>query len=256
LTFSAVVNKLHGEEVKEVSVQALTLNTFLAAGPDLETNQYNILRSLQAYHIEFVHNRLYPALSELIELVTLLQSLLDQRAGIQRRLPRKIRSLDLKNKRVVFEPLSFEPGDSERVFELIEWALPKILSLIEEGMRIHDFVEENVNVQEVGILPMYREEGYYFVPDLQARRLHLMRYHVSLFEAGEERYRSLKTRIVDSIEQPLVRQSPHSIKLRLIERYRDLPNPATFICETDIEFPFTPTVFPIAKRKLLARLSM
>lgn len=236
-------------------MQKLSLDTFLTAGPDLEANQYHILHALQGYHVEFVHNRLYPALAELIELATVLQSLLDRRAGIASHIPRKIKSLDLKNKQIIFEQPSFETENSARVFELIEWALPKINSLIEEGMRIHDFVAENVQVQEVGILPMYRDEGYYFVPEPAAHRLHLMRYQVSLFEAGEERYRSLKTRLVDSIAQPLVHQSPESIKLRLIEQFPDLPNPATFICETDIEFPFAQTVFPIAKRKLMARLA-
>lgn len=235
-------------------MERLSLQTFLSAGPDLESNQYQILSRLKSYHDEFSHNRLYPALSELIDLVHSLESLLQEQEQINQRLPQELKQIDLKNKRLVFEPAHHDFPGLERVLTLIRWALPRIREMISEGMEIFDFVEENVSIEEVGLMPMYKDEGYYFIPDNRASLLHLLRYETSLFTSGNEKYRTLKTTTVDSLEQSSIRRSPESIKLELIEHHQDLPNPATFLCETTLDFPYAETILPIAKRKLMARL--
>jgi len=232
----------------------LTLDTFIAAVQDFEANQYRVLHSLRTYYNEFSRNRLYPALSELIDLASALEGLLREKTNLQNRLLRQLKKVDIKNKHLVYEPLKTESADIERVIDLIAWALPYIKRTIEEGTSIYDFVDENISIEEVGILPMYLEEGYCFIPENRASLLHVLRYEVSLFTSENERFRTLKARVLQSIPQSLVRQSPESIKLTLIKQYQDLPNPATYACETDLDFPFTETILPVAKRKLMARV--
>jgi hypothetical protein len=41
--------------------------------------------------------------------------------------------------------------------------------------------DEQISIEEVGIMPAYRQEGYWLVPDTQAAQLNLLRYEVSLF---------------------------------------------------------------------------
>jgi hypothetical protein len=106
----------------------------------------------------------------------------------------------------------------------------------------------------VGIVPAYKQEGYWFVPDLRADLLHLLRYEMALFSSANERFRSLKTTLIDSLEERLIKHSPESVKLSLVKRYSELPNPATYRCEVDIDFPYQETILPIAKRKLMAYL--
>ena len=93
------------------------------------------------------------------------------------------------------------------------------------------------------------------VTDNIAAELQVHKYVSSLFYSGKERFRSLKTEFVKSEEQTILRKSPESIKQDLLYERRDLPNPATFICNTDLDFPFTETIFPIAKRKLMAAVA-
>jgi hypothetical protein len=194
-------------------------------------------------------------LAELIELYSTLQLLLSERDEFRNKLPRGIKSIDLKNRRVVFEPAAQGGADVERVIDLIQWALPWIKQVIDEGTRIYDFVDENLRVEQVGILPMYKEEGYYFVPEHRAAQLHLLRYQMSLFTSEDGNYRTLRTQILDSIQQEYIHRSPEAIKLDLIRQHQEMPNPATYICETDLEFPFSETILPVAKRKLMARLA-
>jgi hypothetical protein len=232
----------------------LTLDLFLKAGSDAETNQLQIMACLHSYRHEFSANRLYPALGELIGLATTIEEILRHHAGLQQQLPHELKSIDFAKRRLVFEAIEFDTPKFQRVIELMEWALPRIRSVIEEGARIYDFVDENLRVEEVGLLPMYRDEGYCFVPEHRACLLHLLRYEVSLFSSAQERFRTIKTRVLRSVRQHLVHASPESIKLQLVEEHQDLPNPATFHFETDLNFPFTETILPVAKRKLMARV--
>ncbi len=232
----------------------LGLDTFLTGISDQETQQYHVLEGLKVHYEDFSHNRLYPSLAELVDLHAALVSIINSMSDIQGHLPHELKEVDLEEGKLVYQTSGFTDDDLMRAAELITWALPKIKQAIEEGVSIYNFVDEHIQIGQVGILPMYREEGYWFVPENRAALLHLLRYELSLFSAANERYRSLKTTNIGEVEQKLILQSPESIKLRLIEQYHDLPNPATYVCETDLDFPYIETILPIAKRKLMAQV--
>ncbi len=235
-------------------MQKLTVHTFIAGDHDAETRQYHVLQSLKDYRGTFSQNYLYPALTELIDLCITLESILQSKGDIESHLPQKLTDVDLVNQKLVYETEHAYTPDFARVVDLIEWALPNIKKVVDEGMDIFNFVDEHISIEEVGIMPMYREEGYWFVPNPEYSRLDLYRYEVSLFTAASERFRTLKTRLLDSVDQDGLMQTPEQIKLELVHRYHELPNPATYLCETDLDFPYDRTMLPVAKRKLMKRL--
>jgi hypothetical protein len=239
---------------QEIGMKELSLESFLSAGKDEELNRYRILSALQFYREDFSRNRLYPGLADLIELDALLESLIAHKEDFQRTLPQQLKKIDLENRNLIYEPIQPLEGDIEHIVGLMVWSLPMIKNIIEEGRKIYDFVDENMSVEHVGILPMYREEGYCFISDNTASLLRVLRYEVSLFTAGEEKFRALKMHPLKSYNWKHIRPSLESLKLQLIREYRDLPTPATFACETDLDFPFAQTILPVAKRKLMARV--
>ncbi len=232
----------------------LGLETFLDSSFDSETRQYHILGGLKSARADFSHNVLYPTLRELVELHRALDQIMQRKGDIESHLPGTLHSIDLVNQTLVYETAPTPGADFERTAALIVWALPLIRDTIQEGMEIFDFIENHITIEQVGILPMYIEEGYWFVPDRRSSMMHLLRYEVSLFTSAQERFRTLKTSHLEAVPESSVHVSPESLKLGLIERYSDLPNPATFACETDMDFPFSETMMPIAKRKLMARV--
>lgn len=234
-------------------MRKLGLDTFLTGTNDIESRQYHVLDGLKHCYGEFTHNKLYPSLAELVDLHSALVNIVNGMSDIQGHLPHELKEVDLEQGKLVYENFTNDK-DLERAADLITWGLPKIEQAIEEGVSIYNFVDEHMHIEQVGIMPMYRDEGYWFVPDPKAALLHLLRYEVSLFSSANERYRQLKTTNLGEIEQKRIVQSPESIKLGLIEKYRDLPNPATYMCETDLDFPYTETILPIGKRKLMARV--
>jgi hypothetical protein len=236
-------------------MERLHLDTFMNAAADAESARYHILAGLKTCQNELNHNRLYPAFTELIELNNGLCSLLEQHEEFAKNMPHDIESLDWENQSITYKQPDWHCNELQRVMNLAVWSLPYIEDLLNEGKDIFDFVEEHLILEEVGIVPLYREEGYYFIPDHQAAQVHLMEYHFSLLKSGNERYRALKTKLLKSVELRTVRTPAESLKQLLIEEHQEMPNPATFQVETDIEFPFLETMLPMAKRKLTMRLA-
>jgi hypothetical protein len=227
---------------------------FISAEQDFEVRQYQILNALATVRSDFTHNRIYPTLGELNELYTTLSRISRSAGGIRSELPRRITGLDLKTQRIIYESINLSPRDIEAVEELINWSLPLIQRTIEEGQMIFNFVDENLGVEEVGIVPSYTEEGYLMIPEPQRRLLHVLRYEVSIFSGPDQRYRNLKTVTLQSIPLGLIEHSPMTIKRQLIERHHDMPNPATYLFRTDLDFPYAETILPVAKRKFMRRL--
>jgi hypothetical protein len=232
----------------------LSVETFVAGARDPEGGQYAVLQGLQAHQMAFAHTQLYPGLADLLHLHDQLRGILEQSGKLEREFPHTIKEVDELGGRLVRESSLEDPAMIALIADLIRWALPAIRRVIEEGMEIYNFVEDHIAIEDVGIMPFYRNEGYWFIPELRRSLLHLMRYEVSLFSADGERYRTLKTRVIESMSENPIRTPAESIKLSLIERYRDLPNPATYRCETDLDFPYAETMLPVAKRKFMNHL--
>lgn len=226
------------------------------SGPaDFEGAQYRILGGLSHARRAFARNVIYPHLGELIQLYETLMGIVQQLEEVRQAMPGAMSGVDLEARRVVYRQQELGPDQMAYVEDLIRWALPHVKETIDEGRMVFEFVEDHLHLEEVGILPSYVEEGYLIVPDLQRGQLHIHQYSLSVFTRSDERYRRLKTVHVKSLSQRGVFPSPGSVKLQLVSENRDLPNPATYFFSTDLDFPFEPTVLPVAKRKLMVHLA-
>lgn len=230
------------------------LDLFTSAVHDYERAQYQILSELQHARKAFAQNRIYPHLGALIHLYGTLQTIVQQSESLKDALPGRIKEVDLETQAVVYEKPELSRDQMRVVEELIHWALPHIQAAIEEGRTIYEFVEDNLHLEEVGLVPSYVQEGYLLLPDFEAGQVHILQYSLSIFTGTDERFRSLKTTHLRSVPHSAVRFSPRSLKLALMEENRELPNPATYYFETDLDFPFEPTMLPVAKRKLMRHL--
>ena len=235
-------------------MRSLRLETFIENFHDYESGQYRVLAGLKEAHNHFSHDRLYPTLAQLIQLYQQLTDVLRAGDDIRRELPKRIIGLDLRSQKVLHEHVPLSRENIDAVEELIRWALPKIHEAIEEGKTIYNFVEEQVALEEVGLLPSYVDEGYLLIPDTSQGLLHVVRYDVSIFSSAEQKFRNLKTRTIKSLPLRAMDTSPWHVKQQLMRELADLPNPATYAFITEHNYPYRETLLPIAKRKLLSRL--
>jgi hypothetical protein len=220
----------------------------------MESSQFHILSGLQRIRKDFSQNKIYPPLSELIELYGTLRTISQRGADIRGELPKRIKGLDIKGQRIIYEPLELSNDDLRAVEDLIQWALPRIQQAIEEGQTIYNFVDESIRVEEVGLHPTYIKEGYLMLPELKRNLLHVIRYEVTIFTGADQQYRNLKTQTIETRPLSSLDFSPGRVKLDLIESHRELPNPATYFFSTELDFPFNETMLPVAKRKLLRQI--
>ncbi len=232
----------------------LTVDSFVAGVKDPEATQYQVLAHLKQVRTAFSQNEIYPYLGELVDTYNALDGILSNLGRLRSQFPSRLEKIDLESAELVYTYDELSSSQMDTVAEIITWALPIIRKTIDEGRTIFEFVDGHLVLEEVGILPSYVEEGYLLLPDSKKNTIEVVQYELSIFAHVEERYRTLKTTHVRTIEMGGVVPSPSSIKLDLVFSNRALPNPATYSVHADIEFPYESTILPIAKRKLMQRL--
>ncbi|HMB98705.1 MAG TPA: hypothetical protein VKM36_09495, partial [Balneolaceae bacterium] len=143
----------------------LSLDLFTQVNADFEKRQYLILAGLKKIEDQFYLNKIYPHLTELVELFKTLKEIKQKLEDLREEFPKRIKNVDLVNKNIEYEIVFVEGSDISLVEDLIEWVLPHIERLLHAGITIHEFVENDLSVEHVGIIPNYRDEGYFFLPD-------------------------------------------------------------------------------------------
>jgi hypothetical protein len=237
-------------------MEKLSLDIFIHSAYDLEFSQYKVLAAIKNY-LEYLHkNKLYPTLSELISINDVLQKLLGNKADLKEKFPHDLISFDFDQKELIYKPSVNAENNVQSVFDFINWALPKINDALEEGKAIYDFVEEQMKLEEVGIIPIYKNEGYFLIPDHNAEKVYIFRFELSQIANQNEPMQSLKSKLIKTVvANKLMKYIPEQIKGDLIKESPELPNPATYNFIIEIDFPFNETILPIAKRKLLLKLA-
>jgi len=233
----------------------LSLNLFTSAVDDVERTQYNVLAGLQKARSAFDEHRVYPHLGRLVKLHGALVTVLDRTENFRTPDTGRIAGIDWDEKSVTYEWPELDGCEMADVEDLIRWALPHIRDAIEEGTAVYEKVEDNLELETVGIMPSYVQEGYLMVPHRDAEELHVLRYTLSLVEGEGEPHRALKTGHCKTVSEDDVDVTPSSIKLQLIEERRDLPKPATYFSKIDLDVPYQETLLPVVKRRLVRRLA-
>lgn len=236
-------------------MQRLSFALFIDAQKDMESAQLRILAALKEIHNHFQHNCIYPDLSDVMEIHDNVLDVFRRSKKMDESLPRTLTGVDLRNISLIYSLNTKPEATLESIKELLQWSIPYLEKALEEGKTIYDFVDEHCEVQPVGIIPAYLDEGYFLVPDIEQSLLAVFRYQVTVFTGAEDKYRALRTRLIDVLPLHTVQSDLRSLKLELIRQYPDLPNPAVYSCETDMDFPFSETLFPVAKRKLMMSIA-
>lgn len=232
----------------------LNLEIFLSISEDREINEYRILDSLKGIQKRFNSNKLYPELAELRVLAARLETILEQNSYLKIWLPYKIKSAGVKGREITLDTDASNELHPVKTnyLDLIEWSLVQLYSLIDEGMIISNFVIQNLEIEEVGTLPSLKDEGYFFIPDNKNEILMINQYECSMGYAAQKPIRSVRTRLIKAIQFSKLNKTPLELKSELLDNSESIANPAVYYFSTDIDFDFSRTILPVAKKKLLS----
>ncbi len=214
---------------------------------DLEYKKYILLAYLKTANESFNRNALYPFLADLVSHYRNIVSIKENKDILGEAFPKELSAEQFAKLEIGYRKLIADDATMAEIESIIEFAIPKIKSSLEDGSFIYEYVESKCEISPVGVTPIYAKEGYLFVTQPPEKETNVYRYQVSIFDGSQEQFRSLNTEFLECIEKkPLY--TYERLKLDLVSKFKDLPNPATYLILSKAQFPFAETLMPVAKR--------
>lgn len=221
---------------------------------DFELKRYRLLAYLQEIETVFSENKLYPPLSDIIFHYNNLLAFKRNKSSLEKQFPKRLSQVDLQRITLLYEKLINNNELMEELESIIYYGIKKLEQSINNGKQIYDYVEDQLEIIPIGIIPLIREEGYLFLMNGQERETRVYEYRMSIFERYQEKYRALKTTFIGSWMRNYS-NTFEAIKSELIKKCKHIPNPAVFSAVTKNTFPFEETLLPIVKRSIVKLLA-
>ena len=221
---------------------------------DAEYKKYVLLAYLKTVKQSFSRVELYPFLADLIFHYRNLLAVKENKALIRESFPKEISLEEFKKLELSYRQMIDDDAVMSELESIIEFSIPHIKDSLQEGSVIYEYVESNCEISPIGVTPLYAKEGYLFVSQPPEKETNVYRYQMSIFEDSQEQLRSLNTQFIESVPKTTW-NTYERIKLDLVKRYRDLPNPAAFLILAKMKFPFSETLMPVAKRLFVKHIS-
>jgi len=232
----------------------LTADWFANGIIDFEHKKYLLLGYLKYISENFNDKKLYPFLSDLIFHYRNVISLQENHKIMQDAMPKKLRKFDLDNFRLEYTKMMDDDEYMLIIESILNYAIPRIKSALANGKEIYEFVEDKIEIQPIGIVPINKDFGYFILANGDTKFSTVFEYEMSIIENATEKFRSLKTNFLQEYKKQFT-QTFESIKLDLLKTHKKFGNPATFSIRSEVKFPMTETLLPIAKRSLVRYLS-
>lgn len=222
---------------------------------DFEYKKYVLLAYLKRVKSSFDRVQLYPHMADLVFHYRNLLAIKENKTLLRESFPKEISLEEFKKLELSYRKLVEDDAVMSELESIVEFAIPQVKDSLQEGSVIFEYVESQCEIAPVGVTPLYAKEGYLFVTQPPQKETQVYRYMVSIFEDSQEQLRSLNTEFIDTINKTPV-TTYESMKLDLIRKFKDLPNPATYLIVSRMKFPFTETLMPVAKRLFVKHISL
>ena len=222
---------------------------------DFELKKYTLLAYLKEINKYFHENKLYPQLSDLIFHYNNLVAFRENKKYLQEHFPKKLSGLQIEKLQVLYEQMIADDSLMQELEEIITYAASEMKTTISSGAEIYEFVEENLTITPIGIVPLDIQEGYFFLSAGHSKSTHVYHYRLSIFEKHDEKFRSMKTFYIEMMKRSFI-NTYENIKAELVKNRNHLPNPAVYSIETGLHLPVEETLLPIAKRSLVKFISV
>lgn len=193
---------------------------------DEEYQRYRLLAYLRHVQAAFFAQRLYPPLSDLIESYEELRALAQAQ-----------------------QTTAALEDSTDTLYRIIQFAIPKLEESIQEGQQIYDLIERHLQVEVVGLIPLYKAEGYLFLRRGGEKVVRAYRYEIRPIQ-DKEGLVGIRLEPVEEFVFSILATPFTILRERLLKAHKDLPTPLTLVVESPLEVPLQETLLPIIKRNL------
>lgn len=220
---------------------------------DFEYKKYILLGYLKTVKSNFDEKKLYPFLSDLLFHYQNLLSIKDNKRLLHENFPKEISRADFEKLEIIYKKIIDDDKFMSEIEDIISFAIPRLKEHLINGKDIYEEIEEKMTISPIGISPLYPDEGYMLFYIDNRRETRVYEYQITIFENYNEKYRGIHTSYVESITKG-VGLTFEAIKMDLVKRYKKLPNPATYLVDTNMKVPFDESLLPVAKRLLVKQI--
>lgn len=219
---------------------------------DWEYKKYRLLAYFQRIDKALNQVQLWPHLPQLRRHSSALSGFQERKTDLQRQFSQNIAGIDLRNLRLRYEKPVTELPQLNDIEQIIDFALPKMTHRIAEATDIAQMVEQRTVVYPVGIVPLYRDEGYLMFRKPAARQTVVFNYVVPSVQLSCAEL-TIQTHYITTFAG--TQRSLEKVKQLLIRKRPELPNPAAYAVESELEVPVQETLVPVASKLLGALLN-
>ncbi|NJN41177.1 MAG: hypothetical protein HC811_02000 [Flammeovirgaceae bacterium] len=221
---------------------------------DFEYKQYLLLAYLKTVKNSFFKNELYPFLSDLVNHYRNLKMIRESKINLIDSFPKELQIEGGTKLSIAYKNIIEDDKLMKEIESIVEFALPKIKGHLEEGTMIYDQVESNCEITPIGLSPLYLKEGYLFISQPPEKEANIYRYQITIFGDSGDSYRGIHTEFIFSSPVSIT-HTYEKIKIDLTRKFKDLPNPSTYLVNSKTKFPYDETLMPVAKRLLIRQLA-
>lgn len=217
---------------------------------DAEYQKYVVMAYLQSVRQNFTADKLCPDLPDLRSHYADGIRFSRGKGTLNAAFPKRVSRLSGPPPRIEYESEVTDPDYMTEMDAIMDFALPRFQAMLTEGQQRWADIAGSLTLAPVGLMPLHPEEGYLLLYATNHADAHVYQFSLT-FYSDQEPGRMVQLHYVEAVRTSLV-NTFENIKLDLIRRYRQLPNPATYRLETTRTYPVQETLLPIA-RQLLAR---
>ena len=218
---------------------------------DAEYQKYVVMAYLQAVQQNFTEHKLCPDLPELRDHYDAGIRFSRGKGTLNAAFPKRVSGVTGPPPRIEYKSEVTDDTFMAEMDAIMEFALPRFQAMLAEGQQRWATIAQSLTLAPVGLLPLRPEEGYLLIHATNQAETQVYYYCLTLYSDQEPGGRLVQLRFVESVRRSLI-NTFENIKLDLIRRHRHMPNPATFMLESQQTYPVQETLLPIA-RQLLAQ---
>src|SRR5687768_4179448 len=168
---------------------------------DFELKKYVLLAYLQEVNKYFNENKLYPQLADLVFHYNNIVAFRENKKYLQEQFPKKLTGIQIEKLQILYEQMIEDDGLMQELEEIINFSATTMKSTLSNGTEIYEFVEENITISPIGLVPLDIQEGYFFLSSGHSKNTRVYQYRLSIFEKHDEKYRSIKTNYLDMMSR-------------------------------------------------------
>lgn len=217
---------------------------------DFEYKKYVLLAYLQGVQSEFNERKLFPVFSDLLSHHRNLVLLRQNKSLLRESFPKELSGADLERLELMYKEIIEDDAIMNELEEVMSFAIPKFEQQLNTAKTIFEEVESVMSITPIGIYSLNSDNGFMFLYVNGKKETNVYEYEITIFEGADEKYRGIHLNFLETVAKPVY--TPYeSLKMAMTKKYPRRSNPATYLVNSNIEYPVDHAILPIAKRMLV-----